>query len=40
MAKPVLAIDLDEVIGQFVPSLANFHNDTYGTAEMQGRRMA
>ena len=30
MAKPVLAVDLDEVIGHFVPALATFHNDNYG----------
>ena len=28
--KPVLAIDVDEVIAFFIPSLADFHNETYG----------
>ena len=28
--KPVLAIDVDEVIAYFIPSLADFHNETYG----------
>eukprot|EP00742_Colponemidia_sp_Colp-10_P001707 GILJ01001829.1.p2 GENE.GILJ01001829.1~~GILJ01001829.1.p2 ORF type:complete len:216 (-),score=29.20 GILJ01001829.1:1688-2296(-) len=32
MTKPVLAIDLDEVLGQFVVGLANFHNEAYGTS--------
>lgn len=27
--KPVLAIDVDEVIAFFIPSLADFHNETY-----------
>eukprot|EP00911_Craspedida_sp_UC1_P002380 UC1_evm1s1780 len=30
--KPVLAVDLDEVLGHFVPTLADFHNEKYGTA--------
>jgi hypothetical protein len=31
MTKPVLAIDVDEVLGRFVPVLAEFHNATYST---------
>lgn len=27
--KPVLAIDVDEVLAYFVPSLAEFHNEYY-----------
>ena len=30
--SPILAIDLDEVLGQFISSLASFHNDKYGTS--------
>mmetsp|Transcript_21266 Transcript_21266/g.34574 ORF Transcript_21266/g.34574 Transcript_21266/m.34574 type:complete len:249 (+) Transcript_21266:4178-4924(+) len=30
-AKPVIAVDLDEVLGGFVPSLCGFHNEKYGT---------
>lgn len=30
--KPVLAIDIDEVLAEFVPVLAEFHNRTYGTS--------
>lgn len=29
--RPVVAVDLDEVLGQFVPQLCAFHNDTYGS---------
>ncbi len=28
--KPVLAIDVDEVLAQLMPRLAQFHNDNYG----------
>lgn len=28
--KPVLAVDVDEVIAFFIPSLAVFHNEVYG----------
>eukprot|EP01029_Cantina_marsupialis_P028664 TRINITY_DN777849_c0_g1_i1.p1 TRINITY_DN777849_c0_g1~~TRINITY_DN777849_c0_g1_i1.p1 ORF type:complete len:209 (-),score=56.14 TRINITY_DN777849_c0_g1_i1:251-877(-) len=31
MTKPVLAIDIDEVLGQFVPSIVKYHNRVYGT---------
>lgn len=30
--KPVLAIDVDEVLALFIPSLAVFHNEQYGTS--------
>jgi hypothetical protein len=29
--KPVVAVDLDEVLGHFVPQLAHFHNENHGT---------
>lgn len=29
--KPVLAIDVDEVLAAFLPALCSFHNDTYGS---------
>lgn len=29
--KPIVAVDLDEVLGYFVRALASFHNETYGT---------
>lgn len=29
---PVVAVDVDEVLGRFVPQLCSFHNDTYGTS--------
>eukprot|EP00040_Diaphanoeca_grandis_P034144 m.210471 g.210471 ORF g.210471 m.210471 type:complete len:219 (-) comp33078_c0_seq3:213-869(-) len=28
---PVVAVDLDEVLGRFVPALIEYHNDLYGT---------
>ena len=28
--KPVLAIDVDEVIAFFIPALADFHNEVFG----------
>lgn len=28
--KPVVAVDVDEVLAQFTAKLADFHNDTYG----------
>eukprot|EP00947_MAST-08B_sp_MAST-8B-sp1_P000753 g753.t1 len=28
---PVIAVDIDEVIGAFLPALIKWHNDTYGT---------
>eukprot|EP00744_Colponema_vietnamica_P017938 GILI01025271.1.p1 GENE.GILI01025271.1~~GILI01025271.1.p1 ORF type:complete len:220 (+),score=75.12 GILI01025271.1:62-721(+) len=31
MARPVLAVDLDEVLGQFVPALVEYHNLKYGS---------
>jgi 5'(3')-deoxyribonucleotidase len=31
-AKPILAVDVDEVLAQFVAGLAAFHNETYGTS--------
>lgn len=31
-AKPMLAVDLDEVLGDFVPQLVLFHNERYGTS--------
>jgi hypothetical protein len=31
MMKPVVAVDLDEVLGHFVPQLAQFHNHHHGT---------
>lgn len=30
-SRLVVAVDLDEVLGQFVPTLVAFHNETYGT---------
>lgn len=30
--RPVLAVDLDEVLGYFVAGLARFHNEAYGTS--------
>ena len=27
--KPVLAVDIDEVLAYFIPSLADFHNEAY-----------
>ncbi|CAN0138753.1 unnamed protein product, partial [Ectocarpus fasciculatus] len=30
--KPVIAVDLDEVLGQFVLQLCAFHNDKHGTS--------
>jgi hypothetical protein len=29
VSKPVLAVDVDEVLAYFIPSLANFHNEAY-----------
>jgi hypothetical protein len=29
--RPVVAVDLDEVLGHFVPQLAQFHNHHHGT---------
>jgi hypothetical protein len=29
--KPILAIDIDEVLAQFIPTLAVFHNEVHGT---------
>eukprot|EP00056_Hartaetosiga_gracilis_P008189 m.116931 g.116931 ORF g.116931 m.116931 type:complete len:290 (+) comp12865_c0_seq5:1291-2160(+) len=34
--KPVIAIDLDEVLGYFVRALCNYHNETYGTSYCEG----
>mmetsp|Transcript_23730 Transcript_23730/g.40866 ORF Transcript_23730/g.40866 Transcript_23730/m.40866 type:complete len:244 (+) Transcript_23730:37-768(+) len=31
MTRPIVAVDLDEVLGQFVVSLTTFHNEKYGT---------
>lgn len=31
-AKPVVAVDVDEVLGKFVSQLAAFHNEAYGTS--------
>lgn len=28
--KPVLAVDVDEVIALFIPALADFHNEVFG----------
>eukprot|EP01039_Chlorochromonas_danica_P003281 gene3281-3598_t len=28
--KPIVAVDIDEVLAQFIPKLADFHNDIYG----------
>jgi hypothetical protein len=30
--KPVLAVDVDEVLAYFIPSLAEFHNEAYPEA--------
>lgn len=30
--KPVVAVDIDEVLAFFIPALANFHNFNYGTS--------
>ncbi|CAN8061964.1 unnamed protein product [Agarophyton chilense] len=32
---PVIAVDLDEVLGDFVTSLCSFHNERYGTSLKQ-----
>ena len=29
--RPVIAVDVDEVLGHFVPQLCAFHNNTHGT---------
>lgn len=29
---PLIAVDLDEVLGSFVAPLCEFHNETYGTS--------
>lgn len=29
--KPVVAVDIDEVLAHFVPALAEFHNHKFGT---------
>ena len=31
-SKPVLAVDIDEVLGAFLPALIRWHNDTHGTS--------
>ena len=31
-ALPIVAVDLDECLGKFVPPLAEFHNEAYGTS--------
>ena len=28
--KPVVAVDIDEVLALFIPALAEFHNEVYG----------
>eukprot|EP00730_Choanoeca_flexa_P018267 TRINITY_DN8876_c0_g1_i1.p1 TRINITY_DN8876_c0_g1~~TRINITY_DN8876_c0_g1_i1.p1 ORF type:complete len:137 (+),score=34.28 TRINITY_DN8876_c0_g1_i1:71-481(+) len=33
--RPVIAVDLDEVLGYFVQSLARWHNEAYGTTYTQ-----
>ena len=30
--KQVIAVDIDEVLAQFMPTLARFHNDNYNTS--------
>lgn len=30
VGKPVVAVDIDEVLAYFIPTLADFHNDNYG----------
>uniref|UniRef100_A0A7S0XC39 CN hydrolase domain-containing protein n=1 Tax=Chromulina nebulosa TaxID=96789 RepID=A0A7S0XC39_9STRA len=30
--KPIIAIDIDEVLAHFIPKLADFHNENYGTS--------
>jgi 5'(3')-deoxyribonucleotidase len=34
--KPMIAVDLDEVLGEFIPPLLLFHNETYGTGLTKG----
>jgi hypothetical protein len=29
MNKPVIAVDIDEVLAHFIPTLAKFHNEHY-----------
>ena len=29
--KPVLAVDIDEVLARFTPAVIQFHNDNYGS---------
>jgi len=31
MGPPVVAVDIDEVLAHFIPSLAEFHNEAYGS---------
>jgi hypothetical protein len=31
MTKPIIAVDIDEVLAYFVPAVALFHNETYST---------
>ena len=35
-AKTLIAVDIDEVLAHFIPSLANFHNEAFneGTAPL------
>lgn len=30
--KPILAIDIDEVLAHFIPMLATYHNDLYDSS--------
>jgi hypothetical protein len=32
--KPIVAVDIDEVLAQFIPTLAKFHNDVFGGVEL------
>ncbi|RYG69279.1 hypothetical protein EON64_03110 [archaeon] len=29
-SRPIVAVDIDEVLAQFTPTLAEFHNEQYG----------
>jgi hypothetical protein len=33
MSRPVIAVDVDEVLAYFIPALAEFHNESYKVHE-------
>ena len=30
--RPIIAVDVDEVLADFIPTLAGYHNDTFGSS--------